>query len=130
MEEKKNKKKLIPTNPKMGFNQFWLFGLVGMVLFWVVLNGKESQEELSENKFVSIAKSGDVKSIDILNRKIAEVTLKADALEKEEYSELKKGKKKLIEKGPHFTYQFGDVESFPKLEGRQMTMVIAPKKKK
>ncbi len=112
MEEKKNKKKLIPTNPKMGFNQFWLFGLVGMVLFWVVLNGKESQEELSENKFVSIAKSGDVKSIDILNRKIAEVTLKADALEKEEYSELKKGKKKLIEKGPHFTYQFGDVESF------------------
>lgn len=25
---------------------------------------------------------------------------------------------------------FGDVESFPKLEGRQMTMVIAPKKKK
>ncbi len=26
--------------------------------------------------------------------------------------------------------EFGDVESFPKLEGRQMTMVIAPKKKK
>jgi len=25
---------------------------------------------------------------------------------------------------------FGDVESFPKLEGRQMTMVIAPKRKK
>jgi len=26
--------------------------------------------------------------------------------------------------------EFGDVESFPKQEGRQMTMVIAPKKKK
>ncbi len=26
--------------------------------------------------------------------------------------------------------EYGDVESFPKLEGRQMTMVIAPKRKK
>ena len=114
MEEKKNKKKLIPNSPKMGFNQYWVFGLLGLVLFWVVINGKESQEKLSENKFVAIAKSGDIKSIDILNRKIAEITLNADALEKEEYEELKKGKKKLLEKGPHFTYQFGDVESFTK----------------
>jgi AFG3 family protein len=112
MENKKDKKKLIPKVPKMGFNQFWVFGLLGLVFFWVILSGKESQEKISENKFVEIAKSGDIEKIDVLNRQIAEITIKQSALDKEVYSELTKGRKKLMEKGPQFTYQFGDVESF------------------
>jgi AFG3 family protein len=112
MEEKKNKKKLIPKAPKMGFNQFWIFGVLGLIFFWVILNGKESQEEISENKFKEIAISGDIKSIDVINRKVAEITIKDSALAKEIYADLKKDKKKLIQKGPHYTFQFGDVESF------------------
>lgn len=112
MEQKKNKKNIIPKTPKMGFNQFWIFGIFGLIFFWVILNGKENQEEISENKFKEIALSGDIEKIDVINRKVAEITIRPSSLKKEAYADLKEGQKKLIGKGPHYTYQFGDVESF------------------
>tara|TARA_B100000809_G_C15107244_1_gene519197 strand:+ start:62 stop:2074 length:2013 start_codon:yes stop_codon:yes gene_type:complete len=115
MEEKKSKKKMIPKVPKMGFNQFWIFGLLGLVFFWVILNGKESQEKISGNEFREIALSGDVERIDIVhvsNTYIAEIFIQEAALTKEAYQEFNEGKKKLLKKGPQFTYLVGNLETF------------------
>ena len=112
-----NKKKLLPKKPNMGFNQFWIFGILGVVFLWMVLQSKTDQEEISGNKFREIALSGHVEKLHIKHysggSNVAEIYIREEVLKKDStYKAFTDGKKKLMEKGPHFTYQVGNLESF------------------
>ena len=84
----KNKKNFIPQKPKMGFNQYWIFAILGLVFLGLILQSKSDQENISVNKFKEIALRGDIDRIDVINKQYAEITLREEALSKPEYQEL------------------------------------------
>ncbi len=113
--EKGNKKKLIPKSPKVGFNQYWLLGLLGIFFIWALAGSKSDQEKIGQIKFKEMAMAGDILKIDVVNRQFAEIYLSETALSKDEYKAFSQGKSKIPRQGPHYKFAFGDTESFNRL---------------
>lgn len=119
--EKGNKKNIIPKSPKVGFNQYWLLGLLGIFFIWAVMGSKGDQEKIGQIKFKEMAKAGDILRIDVVNRQYAEIYLTEAALAKPDYKQFSEGKGKLSAQGPHFKFAFGDTESFNRLYTQLLT---------
>jgi ATP-dependent metalloprotease FtsH len=112
-QEKKNtsNNKNIKT-PK--FNFYWIYGIV-FVLFigYQIFNSESlSTKNLSQNEFKTILKDNDIDKIVIVNRDIANIYIKNEALDKEKH---KKNKGSLYSSNaPMYYYDFGDLQNFEK----------------
>jgi cell division protease FtsH len=96
------------------FNFYWVYGII-LVLFigYQFFNsGSLSSKNLSQNEFETILTEGDIDKILIVNRDIANIFIKNEALEKEKH---KKNKTSLYSSNtPMYYYNFGDLQNFEK----------------
>ena len=112
-QEKKN----TPNNKNIKapkFNFYWIYGIL-LVLFigYQILNSESlSTKNLSQNEFKTILTDNDIDKIIIVNRDIANIYIKNEALEKETH---KKNKGSLYSaNAPMYYYDFGDLQNFEK----------------
>jgi len=110
-------KKNTPNNKNIKtpkFNFYWIYGIIfALVIGYQFLNsGNMSSKNLSQNEFKTILKENDIEKIIIVNRSIANIYIKNEALEKEKH---KKNKSSLYSvNSPMYTYSFGDLQNFEK----------------
>ena len=85
-QDKKNSpnKNIIKT-PK--FNFYWVYGIIfALFIGYQFLNsGNMSSKNLSQNEFKTILKDNDIDKIVIVNRDIANIYIKNEALDKEKH---------------------------------------------
>ncbi len=109
-DNKKKDKKIIPKAPK--FSPFWIYGVV--ILLFVAIQIFQFSESVSEpidmTTFAQMAKDGDIKQVEVVNLKSANVYLKEEALKKEKY---KNGRKKSFNtNAPNYVFNIGTAEVF------------------
>jgi len=103
--EDKNKK---PLNPR--FNSYWIYGI--LALFLLGLNfyslSSSTKEPVNWNTFEEMVRAGDVKKLDVINEKSAEVYIKTDKLSNYPNA----SKSKFGTPVPHFTFDIGPSDRF------------------
>ena len=101
------------------FNFYWIYGLLALYLLGSLLfvNVGHDAKEVGGTQFDKIIKSGDVKEILVVNKAVVELTLKPEALKKNDslYKKVAKNPFGYANPGPHFSKSIGTVE---KLEER------------
>ena len=119
MSTNKNKDKknnlLKESSFKPKFNFYWIYGglFVLFLVFQYFSNGNLVQKEISQNKFESILQSNDISKIVVVNRSVAQLFIKEEALNKEEYKKITSSS--FFNKNvPLFEYSFGDLQNFEK----------------
>ncbi|MDC8000729.1 ATP-dependent zinc metalloprotease FtsH [Aequorivita todarodis] len=115
-EENKNKKSE-SKRPKP--NYYWIYAAIILLFFGIQIFGGGSwsqPEKTNQAKFEEFLKNGDVKKVDIINKKIAKVYLTDEAKQKEIHS--KKGNTPaFLAPGPNdpdYQFEFGDLQLFQK----------------
>jgi len=96
------------------FNFYWIYGIIFVLFIGYQLfnDGNMSSRNLSQNEFKTILEANDIDKIMIVNRDIANIYIKKEALEKEKY---KKDKGSLYtSNSPLYFYDFGDLQNFEK----------------
>jgi len=96
------------------FNPYWIYGV--LALFFIGLNflpitGSNS-EPINFERFAEMAKQGDVKKLDVINEKYAQVYLTDDAVKnkKEQYKDASKSS--FGSERPQYTFETGPSEKF------------------
>ncbi len=108
MSEKKN------NAPKFKLNSYWIYipillFLIGMSFF--NSSGGLSSRNIASNEFNEILKDNDVDKILIINKSLAEIYIKEEALTKEKHQKLTKSP--FFRKGSYlYEYNFGDLQNF------------------
>ncbi|MCB0515431.1 MAG: ATP-dependent zinc metalloprotease FtsH [Chitinophagales bacterium] len=105
-----------PTNPKPQYSYYWVYGilLVG-ILFLLISPFQANMTEISANKFYqTLLPSGDVDKVVVVNRELVEVYIKPDKLNGENYKDIPENQFSGINKGPHYYFTIGSVETFEK----------------
>ena len=96
------------------FNFYWVYGII-FVLFigYQFFNSSNlSTKNLSQNEFKTILQENDIDKIVIVNKDIANIYIKNEALDKEKH---KKNKSSLYTGNtPMYYYDFGDLQNFEK----------------
>lgn len=115
-EENKNKKN---ESKRPRPNYYWIYAAIILLFFGIQIFGGGSwsqPEKTNQAKFEEFLKNGDVKKVDVINKKIAKVYLTDEAKQKEEHS--KKGKTPaFLAPGPNdpdYQFEFGDLQLFQK----------------
>ncbi|NLP57601.1 ATP-dependent zinc metalloprotease FtsH [Lutibacter sp. B1] len=96
------------------FNFYWVYGIIFALIigYQFFSSGSLSTKNLSQNEFKTILKDNDIEKIVIVNRDIANIYIKNEALEKEKH---KKNKSSLYTGNtPMYFYDFGDLQNFEK----------------
>ena len=110
-QNKKNK----GNTPKFKFNMYWLYGAIFVAFIGIsFLNDSAlSTKNISKNEFEKILASNDINRILVINKSIAQVFIKSEALSKEPYK--KAASSPFHRKGsPLYEYKFGDLQNFQK----------------
>ena len=120
MENKKQKNKNAnqPEENKNGhhpnFNAYWIYGVVA--LFLIGLNflpfGDTGNSKITKDKFVQLARQGDVKKLEVVNEEYAYVYLTEEALTKDEHKEV--AKSGFAKNRPNYFFNTGPPETFSK----------------
>ena len=78
------------SNFKPKFNFYWIYGglFVLFLIFQYFNSGNLVQREISQNKFETILESNDISKIVILNKTVAQIYIKEEALSTEVYKKL------------------------------------------
>ena len=108
--EKKSDKTLKPK-----FNSNWIFAIlaVSVILFNIMFAGK-TIPKASTSKIKEMIASRDIEKITVVNKELAKIYLKKEAIESGRYPEIPKpgnGFGLAVPK-PNFTYNIGDISSF------------------
>ena len=108
--EKKSDKTLKPK-----FNSNWIFAIlaVSVILFNIMFSGK-TIPKASTSKIKEMITSRDLEKITVVNKELAKIYLKKEAIESGRYPEIPKpgsGFGLSVPK-PNFTYNIGDISSF------------------
>ena len=112
--QKKGSKK--PTPNKKGFNFYWIYGAIAILLFFMFFySGDENQKQINWKEFEEkMFAQGDVEKISVINKEIAEIYITEQALENDtNYKDVsKKTWGSGLNKGPHYNFNIGSVENF------------------
>ena len=103
------------SNFKPKFNFYWIYGglFVLFLIFQYFSSGNLVQREISQNKFETILESNDISKIVILNKTVAQIYIKEEALSNEAYKKVTNSS--FFNKNtPVFEYNFGDLQNFEK----------------
>lgn len=107
-----NKKPKVPQMPK--FNFYWIYGIIFVIFLGTLFFPKDVAIRTNwvrvQNDMLML---NNVEKITIVNEKIAEVTLKKDAVNSDKYKDLKdRGALFGNDVGPHYYFEIGDVTQF------------------
>jgi cell division protease FtsH len=97
------------------FNIYWVYALIA--IFFIALNFMNlggSPKEITWQEFQrNMLKNNDVAKIVVINKQKAEVYLKEEALNADQYSDLfKDGMFSVPKEGPHYFFTIGSIEMF------------------
>jgi len=97
------------------FNIYWVYALIA--IFFIALNFMNlggNPKEITWQEFQrNMLKNEDVKKIVVINKQKAEVYIKDEALNKQQYDELfEDGMFSVPKEGPHFYFTIGSLEMF------------------
>jgi AFG3 family protein len=106
------RKPKVPQMPK--FNFYWIYGVIFVIFLATLFFPKDMAIRTNwvrvQNDMIML---NNVDKITIVNEKIAEVTLKKEAVTNEKYKDLKdRGTLFGSEVGPHYYFEIGDVTQF------------------
>jgi len=97
---------------KPGINSYWIYAIIA--IFLIALNfmsySGSTNEPITLGKFEKMVLDGDVRKLEIINEKTANVWIKSESLGKPEYSEAAEGG--VFSERPHFHFNIGPAESF------------------
>ena len=101
---------------KFNFNFYWIYGIIVVLLLVTqVANWGTGAQEISEQRFFNeMLKSDDVEKIIIKNKEIAEIYLKKEALQEQQYEDVRYKMGKIENPGPHFHFTVLSIENFQK----------------
>ena len=114
MSENNNKNPLSRVPRKPNFQGWIVVLLIAAILGITMLSKTSSVRPASPKQFERMVKNNDVKSVVIVNDKIAEITLTQQALNKPEYRAVA-GQKPYFNSnsaGPHYSFEVPSAESF------------------
>jgi len=115
MGNNKNSKKKV-EKPTVNF--YWIYAVIAIVLLSLTfLQPDGGIRKTTQKEFVkTMLEAGDVKRVDLIDQKIAQITIKKESLEKDFYLKKFPKKETLIggtsKNGPHFQFQVLNAESF------------------
>lgn len=120
-EQPKNTKpagKKTPQDPKKPkFSPYWIYGAIILVFIGIQFfagGGFNEPQKTNPAEFESFLENGDIKSVTIVNRKMAKVFLTDEAKAKDIHK--KEGKDFLPSAGtPDYAFEFGDLQNFENL---------------
>jgi ATP-dependent metalloprotease FtsH len=103
------------SNFKPKFNFYWIYGglFVLFLIFQYFNSDNLVQREISQNKFETILESNDISKIVILNKTVAQIYIKEEALSNEVYKKVTNSSF-FNKNAPVFEYNFGDLQNFEK----------------
>jgi cell division protease FtsH len=95
------------------FNFYWIYAIIFIVLIgFQMMNGTEmASSKLTENKFDEILNKNEIEKIIIVNKDVAQLYLKSEALESEDHKK-KQPPSFFAQQGPNYIYDFGDLRNF------------------
>ncbi len=102
-----------PNTPKFKFSPYWIYGaiIVAIIAFNFLNSGGIASKKISKNEFFEILKDDDIKEILVINKNIAEIYIKKDAISKQKHQ--KHVKSAFYRPGtPLYEYNFGDLKYF------------------
>ena len=103
-----------PDNKKRKFNIYWVYAIIA-VFFIYILNSNLGQKpkKINPNEFTEMLSNLDVEKILIVNKNIAEITIKQDRLTQNKYDKyFGKGLASPKKRGPHFYFEILDTKIF------------------
>ncbi len=114
-----NNKPGSPKKPKFGFNLYWIYAIIAIVLIGIQLFstfGSGGMKKIqNDTELKNLVVSNDIQKIDVVNNKSAEIYIKEASLSKDTFKEVAKGSFGSMNKGPHFKIDMiGDPTVFEK----------------
>jgi len=104
----------LPKMPKVKFNFYWIYGVLGIVLFGLYLNNMgTSPKELGWGELKEMLANQEVDKILLVNKEQAEIYIKKDKLALPKFKDVKPSNS-LNSTSPTYIYQIGSVETFEK----------------
>ncbi|WP_159022817.1 ATP-dependent zinc metalloprotease FtsH [Formosa sp. L2A11] len=109
-----NEKKTPNKKPKL--NPYWIYGAIIAIFIAMQLFNSNSLQDATTttpSEFMTYLRNGDVKTVEIVNKRKAEVFLTDEALQKEEHKESKPSTLlPTASKLPNYSFEFGDLQNF------------------
>ncbi|MBP9601101.1 MAG: ATP-dependent zinc metalloprotease FtsH [Lutibacter sp.] len=98
--------------PKPKFNFYWIYGILFALIigYQFFASDSLSTKNLSQNEFETILKENDIDKIVIVNKDVANIFIKKEALEKEKHK--KNASSIYSSSSPMYYYNFGDLKNF------------------
>jgi cell division protease FtsH len=104
----------LPKMPKVKFNFYWIYGLLGVILFGLYLNNMgTTPKEIGWGELKVMLANQEVDKLVLVNKEQAEVYIKKDKLSLPKFKDLKPTNS-LAVSAPNYVYQIGSVEAFEK----------------
>ncbi len=101
--------------PQRGYQGWIIAVLIAAILGITFFNRTSAVREISQKRFEKMVSDGDVARVLIVNDKIVEVTLKPEALKKDNYKSLSTDNSYFSgEAGPHYQFQITSADTFKK----------------
>ncbi|MGB0879928.1 MAG: ATP-dependent zinc metalloprotease FtsH [Polaribacter sp.] len=108
--QKKEKKS---NTSKFKFSPYWIYGAIFVTIlsFNFFNSGDLASKKISKNEFFEILNDNDISRILVVNKNVAEIFIKEEALKKQQYQKLIKSS--FYRKGASlYEYNFGDLQNF------------------
>ncbi|MGY0427174.1 MAG: ATP-dependent zinc metalloprotease FtsH, partial [Polaribacter sp.] len=108
-----NKKHTNSNTPKFKFNSYWIYGaiFIALIAFQFFNSGDLATKGISKNEFNAILNDNDIAKIVVVNKNIAQIFIKEDAMKKPKYQKLVNST--FYRKGTSlYEYDFGDLQNF------------------
>ena len=117
-KKKRTLNKKEKTNPNKNapkFNNLWIYGIIFLALIGLtVYNQGPDSKEISIAKFENtLLPTNDVARVEIINKSIANIYLKKEVLEKNEYKDVKSHYYSIFDgQIPNYSFRIGDLQNF------------------
>ena len=103
-----------PKFPKVKFNFYWIYGVLGIILFWLYFNNMGSPAKvIGWGELKEMIINQEVDKIVLVNKEQVEITIKKDKLSLPKFKDIKPSNP-ISSSSPHYIYQIGSVENFEK----------------
>lgn len=99
--------------PRIGFNLYWIYFLIfGVFIALQFFSFRGGPRDISMKEFLKAVSAGDVEHLEVVNESYALVTLRPEALQKDEYQALTRRTFGSGASGPHFRIDTGPADKF------------------
>jgi len=104
----------MPKMPKVKFNFYWIYGVLGIILFGLYLNNMGATPKvIGWGELKEMLVNQEVEKLIVVNKEQAEIYIKKEKLTQPKFKDLKPANS-IASAVPHYVYQIGTLETFEK----------------